>query len=118
MNFINERAWVSKPLSDPRVRGWLSFSWLTVVALAVWLNIAHAAAMVVMAVHLRERREDMLIPSAVFAGKPVKPNMRICSCRCFCRVTVENIVPTGLMRPSFPVRPSLRFREFHTQRAA
>ena len=39
-----------------------------VIAFAGWLNIAHAAVMTVMAVHLPNEREDMLIASAIFAG--------------------------------------------------
>jgi uncharacterized membrane protein YhdT len=39
-----------------------------VIVFAAWLNIAHAAVMTVMALHLPNEREDMLIASAVFAG--------------------------------------------------
>ena len=39
-----------------------------VIVFAGWLNIAHAAIMTVMAVHLPNEREDMLIASAIFAG--------------------------------------------------
>ena len=39
-----------------------------VIVFAGWLNIAHASVMTVMAVHLPNEREDMLIASAVFAG--------------------------------------------------
>ena len=39
-----------------------------VIVFAAWLNIAHATVMTVMAVHLPNEREDMLIASAVFAG--------------------------------------------------
>ena len=39
-----------------------------VIVFAGWLNIAHAAVMTVMAVHLPTERQDMLIASAVFAG--------------------------------------------------
>ena len=39
-----------------------------VIVFAGWLNIAHAAVMTVMAVHLPNEREDMLIASAIFAG--------------------------------------------------
>ena len=39
-----------------------------VIAFAAWLNIAHASVMAVMAVHLPNEREDLLIASAVFAG--------------------------------------------------
>ena len=39
-----------------------------VIVFAGWLNIAHAAVMMVMAVHLPNEREDMLIASAIFAG--------------------------------------------------
>ena len=39
-----------------------------VIVFAGWLKIAHAAVMTVMAVHLPNEREDMLIASAIFAG--------------------------------------------------
>ena len=39
-----------------------------VIVFAGWLNIAHAAVMTVMAVHLPNERQDMLIASAIFAG--------------------------------------------------
>jgi quinol-cytochrome oxidoreductase complex cytochrome b subunit len=39
-----------------------------VIVFAGWLNIAHAAVMTVMAIHLPNEREDMLIASAIFAG--------------------------------------------------
>ena len=39
-----------------------------VIVFAGWLNIAHAAVMMIMAVHLPNEREDMLIASAIFAG--------------------------------------------------
>ena len=39
-----------------------------VIFFAAWLNIAHAAVMTVMAVHLPNERQDLLIASAVFAG--------------------------------------------------
>ena len=39
-----------------------------VIVFAAWLNIAHAAVMMIMAVHLPNEREDMLIASALFAG--------------------------------------------------
>ena len=38
-----------------------------VIVFAVWLNIAHATVMTVMAVHLPNERQDLLIASAVFA---------------------------------------------------
>jgi quinol-cytochrome oxidoreductase complex cytochrome b subunit len=38
-----------------------------VITFAAWLNIAHAAVMSVMAVHLPNERQDLLIASAVFA---------------------------------------------------
>jgi uncharacterized membrane protein YhdT len=38
------------------------------IAFAAWLNIAHAAVMAVMAVHLPNERQDLLIASAVFAA--------------------------------------------------
>ncbi len=37
-----------------------------VIAFAAWLNIAHAAVMAVMAIHLPNEREDLLIAAAVF----------------------------------------------------
>jgi hypothetical protein len=39
-----------------------------VIVFAGWLNIAHAAVMTVMAIHLPNEREDMLIASAIFAS--------------------------------------------------
>ena len=39
-----------------------------VIVFAGWLNIAHAAVMMVMTIHLPNEREDMLIASAIFAG--------------------------------------------------
>ena len=39
-----------------------------VIVFAAWLNIAHAAVMAVMAVHLPNERQDLLIASAVFAA--------------------------------------------------
>jgi hypothetical protein len=38
----------------------------SVIAFAAWANIAHGAVMTVMAVHLRNEREDLLIAAAVF----------------------------------------------------
>jgi uncharacterized membrane protein YhdT len=38
-----------------------------VIVFAAWLNIAHAAVMTVMAVHLPNERQGLLIASAVFA---------------------------------------------------
>jgi uncharacterized membrane protein YhdT len=38
-----------------------------VIAFAAWLNIAHAAVMAVMAVHLPNEREGLLIAAAVFS---------------------------------------------------
>ena len=38
-----------------------------VIAFAAWLNIAHAAVMAVMAVHLPSERQDLLIAGAVFS---------------------------------------------------
>jgi uncharacterized membrane protein HdeD (DUF308 family) len=38
-----------------------------VIAFAGWLNIAHAAVMAVMAVHLPNEREGLLIAAAVFS---------------------------------------------------
>ena len=37
-----------------------------VIVFAAWLNIAHAAVMTVMAIHLPNERQDILIASAVF----------------------------------------------------
>jgi len=37
-----------------------------VIAFAAWLNIAHAAVMAVMSVHLPNERQDLLIAAAVF----------------------------------------------------
>jgi uncharacterized protein DUF6632 len=37
-----------------------------VIAFAAWLNIAHAAVMSIMAVHLPNERQDLLIAAAVF----------------------------------------------------
>ena len=37
-----------------------------VIAFAAWLNIAHAAVMAVMALHLPNERQDLLIAAAVF----------------------------------------------------
>jgi hypothetical protein len=37
-----------------------------VITFAAWLNIAHGAVMAVMAVHLPNEREDLLIAAAVF----------------------------------------------------
>jgi len=39
----------------------------SVIAFAAWANIAHGAVMAVMAVHLPNEREDLLIGGAVFA---------------------------------------------------
>ena len=39
-----------------------------VIVFAAWLNVAHATVMTVMAVHLPNERQDLLIASAVFAG--------------------------------------------------
>ena len=38
-----------------------------VITFAAWLNIAHAAVMTVMAIHLPNERQDLLIASGVFA---------------------------------------------------
>jgi hypothetical protein len=38
-----------------------------VITFAAWLNIAHAAVMTVMAIHLPNERQGLLIASAVFA---------------------------------------------------
>jgi len=37
-----------------------------VIVFAAWLNIAHAAVMTVMSIHLPNQRQDMLIASAIF----------------------------------------------------
>jgi quinol-cytochrome oxidoreductase complex cytochrome b subunit len=39
-----------------------------VITFAGWLNIAHAAVMTLMAVHLPSERRDMLIASVIFAA--------------------------------------------------
>ena len=39
----------------------------SVIAFAAWANIAHGAVMSVMAVHLPNERQDLLIAAAVFA---------------------------------------------------
>ena len=39
-----------------------------VIVFAAWLNIAHATVMTVMAGHLPNERQDLLIASAAFAG--------------------------------------------------
>jgi hypothetical protein len=39
----------------------------SVIAFGAWANLAHAAVMTVMAVHLPDEREDLLVASAVFA---------------------------------------------------
>ena len=39
-----------------------------VIVFSAWLNIAHATVMTVMAVHLPNERQGLLIASAVFAG--------------------------------------------------
>jgi hypothetical protein len=39
-----------------------------VITFAAWLNIAHAAIMAVMAVHLPNERQDLLIAAAVFGA--------------------------------------------------
>ena len=38
----------------------------SVIAFAAWANIAHGAVMTVMAVHLPNEREDLLVAAAVF----------------------------------------------------
>jgi len=38
-----------------------------VITFAAWLNIAHAAVMVVMSMHLPHERPDLLVASAIFA---------------------------------------------------
>jgi uncharacterized membrane protein YhdT len=37
-----------------------------VITFAAWLNIAHAAVMVVMSIHLAQEREGLLIASSIF----------------------------------------------------
>jgi hypothetical protein len=44
-----------------------------VIAFAAWLNIAHAAVMAVMAVHLPNERQDLLIAAAVFGVMGAAP---------------------------------------------
>ena len=39
-----------------------------VIAFAAWLNIAHAAVMAVMSVHLPNERQDLLIAAAIFGA--------------------------------------------------
>jgi hypothetical protein len=39
-----------------------------VIAFAAWLNIAHASVMTVMAIHLPNERQDLLIAAAVFGA--------------------------------------------------
>lgn len=39
-----------------------------VITFAAWLNIAHAGVMTVMAIHLPNERQDLLIASAVFVA--------------------------------------------------
>ena len=39
-----------------------------VITFAAWLNIAHAGVMTVMAIHLPNERQDLLIASAMFAA--------------------------------------------------
>lgn len=37
-----------------------------VITFAAWLNIAHAAVMVIMSIHLPHERQDLLVASAIF----------------------------------------------------
>jgi len=37
-----------------------------VITFAAWLNIAHAAVMVVMSIHLPHERQDLIVASALF----------------------------------------------------
>jgi hypothetical protein len=39
-----------------------------VITFAAWLNIAHAGVMTVMAIHLPNERQDLLVASAVFGA--------------------------------------------------
>jgi len=39
----------------------------SVIAFGGWANIAHAAVMTVMAIHLPDERQDLLVASAIFA---------------------------------------------------
>ena len=39
-----------------------------VITFAAWLNIAHAAVMTIMSIHLPNERQDLLVASAVFAA--------------------------------------------------
>jgi hypothetical protein len=38
-----------------------------VITFAAWLNIAHAAVMVIMSIHLSHERQGLLVASAIFA---------------------------------------------------
>jgi Na+/H+ antiporter NhaA len=38
-----------------------------VITFAAWLNIAHAAVMVIMSIHLPRERQDLLVALAIFA---------------------------------------------------
>jgi uncharacterized membrane protein YhdT len=44
-----------------------------VITFAAWLNIAHAAVMVIMSIHLPHERQDLLVASAIFALIGVVP---------------------------------------------
>jgi hypothetical protein len=38
-----------------------------VITFAAWLNVAHAAVMMIMSIHLPHERQDLLVASAIFA---------------------------------------------------
>ena len=44
-----------------------------VITFAAWLNIAHAAVMVVMSIHLPHERQDLIMASALFGIIGVAP---------------------------------------------
>jgi len=44
-----------------------------VITFAAWLNIAHAAVMVVMSIHLPHERQDLIVASALFGIIGVAP---------------------------------------------
>ena len=62
----------------------------SLIAFAAWSSLAHAAVMTVMAVHLPNERQGLLIASAVFAGigavlivlAPAKPSGELRSAAC------------------------------------
>ncbi len=52
-----------------------SCCWRLVICrrIAAWLNIAHAAVMVVMSIHLPHERQDLIVASALFGIIGVAP---------------------------------------------